>query len=341
MAGTLVHNTARASYFEETRLRVHIVLRAIKTRMERLSLARTGTRCCQVLALCILVAASGLTQKTALAANDMDGLDTGKVRAEIQAFFDVFLGRPLTESENRQAASEFMTIYGAPTCEAQCRAALAVIRQRTDFLKSSPGIPESLALRHAMMSGNYFNPKLQNTLILRLLAEPDPVIHADQASQRLMLRSDLIGSLNLQIFLQSGFAVPIQPPPFSREDMEQATAIFADAFTSNDITPELPPFFAIAAELWEAIRLDWLKLNSSDRQLVKNYIALKSLRPLPARLYERLIGLSTDDARQLETIEQLIKFKSEFYSDVSKQLELLGRKAVNDHISSIFLTPRP
>lgn len=124
------------------------------------------------------------------------------VSAELSSFFEAFLDRRLSASERRKVTEEYIAYYGSDTCEDSCVKYLEQLRQLVPRIRGNLDQAENhnLLARHVITSPSYFDPKLQGSLILRLLNEPDPVLVADPKSKRLMTEKDVVALIHILVF---------------------------------------------------------------------------------------------------------------------------------------------
>ncbi len=226
---------------------------------------------------------------------------TEQVTADLAAFYETFAGRPLSADEQSQVTTEFIAYYGAETCGAGCAKTLDNLKARAALMQSHAGQPDDLAIRHALLSVNYFDPKIAGSLQLRLLSERDPVRVVDTKTKRLMTEKDVVAAINLHVFRNAkGEPKPVPVPETAIEDL---AAKLNSAFGGAG-KEKLPLFFVFAAEFWTGIQRQWPAMPETDRKAALNYIQYMSARPMPVPLYQKLMGLNADDARQVEAIDQ-------------------------------------
>lgn len=81
---------------------------------------------------------------------------TEAVRAELANFFEVYLGRKLSQNELDQVTKEFIPLFGSNTCEAKCVQALDIHKSRLAIFKTKRGQPEEMLMRHTYVSLSYY-----------------------------------------------------------------------------------------------------------------------------------------------------------------------------------------
>jgi hypothetical protein len=117
---------------------------------------------------------------------------TLNVRREIDGFFKDYLGRSLTERELKAVVLDYQGFFGDPDhCNSACEKPLQSHTASLSHLAQSPDTPKELLLRHIYLKNAFFNPRNQGGIILKLLAEPDPVAFVDYKEQRIMTKRDL------------------------------------------------------------------------------------------------------------------------------------------------------
>jgi hypothetical protein len=216
------------------------------------------------------------------------GVSDAVVGRHLAAFFAAFTGRELTRDELRQVTDEFIEFH---TQNGQGRQAIRdAARQFGVYAKAirdDEEGPAALSMRHARIAANYFNPDLQNTLILRLLTEPDPVRVVDVASRRLMTERDVIALANIRQFARSTGAPRRQE--LSRRQVEELVAALKATIGVNSGT--MPQFFGEAAAFWAGVQQQWPELNAEQQKLARAYAARMWRIQIPVEMYGSLWGL--------------------------------------------------
>lgn len=256
----------------------------------------------------------------------------------LEAFYNVFLGRPLSKKEKAQVIKEFIVYYGG-TCSQECEINVEYFAQHTKRMQDYPNQPEDILIRHGIISVNYFEPKNQNTLIMRLLNEPDPVRFADPKSKRLMTERDIIALVNLQAFLDSKSDKLPEEQKLSNKDIEKIVASIDELFGQNKYAGELLLYYVLTAELWASLKRDWQNLSKNERQAVLDYIQYKSQKPLPVYLYQRLFGITSAEAKNFETLERLADLREKMRQTVRVFSKAILQKHILDAIRSATLHP--
>ncbi len=126
---------------------------------------------------------------------------------------------------------------------------------------------------------------------------------------------DVVALANIGIFLRSN-GLP-KHRSFAAKEIDGAVAIFDCAVGSYANAHKMPILFGAAAELWAGLQREWKALSANEKQIVRDYIQRKSIKPMPVHLYSRLFGLSEDQARQLQNYER-VKAWSARMSDAYK-----------------------
>ncbi|MGV6876694.1 hypothetical protein ACUSIJ_29010 [Pseudochelatococcus sp. B33] len=225
---------------------------------------------------------------------------TDAVKQELGAFFNVYLGRSLSQAELDRVTGEFQASFGdAQTCDAACRKALANLGFSRSTLAQSPGSPEALMIRHAHIAATWFDPRDRGTLLRKLLVEPDPVFVAHWGSRRLMTQRDLDAILYLDELSNTG-----KLPRSGRIDSaKRARAItLLKRFEAKGMPP-LPLSTVIAAELRSGIERHWSGLSPAKRKQVVNYLKQGAKAPMPGALYSQLLGVSPKEGQRLAAAE--------------------------------------
>lgn len=225
-------------------------------------------------------------------------LPNDTVKTHVTAFFEVYVGHSLTENERDQVTREFIGYYGSETCRKDCIDGIELFKEYTTLLKEKPGDPEALYLRHGLIQVNYFSPKMQNKLELRLLTKPDPVRVVDPGGKRVMTQGDIVAIANLNIFLRC-YAGPPEQQIFLADDLDKLARQFDEMFGNHPKARKMPEFMTNAAALWAGIQREWLELDEDEKLAVKDYIRHGAMRPMPRSLYVRLIGMSENEAADL------------------------------------------
>jgi hypothetical protein len=222
-------------------------------------------------------------------------LSTEAVQAQLADVYEAYLGRQLSQKELDQVTNEYILLFESNTCEAKCVQDLEAWKTNIRIFQTKRGQPEDLIKRHSLISYNYFWPKTQGTLILRLLAEPDPVRVVNPAAKRLMTEKDVVALANLAIFLKSNGSP--KHHSFSPKEIDQVVSVLRKG-------GKMPVLFVIAAELWTGIQRDWSFLSATEKQIVRDYIQNKSNKSMPLPLYIRLTGFPIEEAKIAQNAER-------------------------------------
>lgn len=247
---------------------------------------------------------------------------TGSVREELAAFFNTYVGRPLSSSELDRVTAEFQASFGdAESCTRDCRNVLANMSAHRATLARSPGSPQELLIRHAYVSMTWFDPRDDRTLLREMLTQSDPVVVFDPRTLRLMTRRDLDAIASLDLLAKTG-KLP-QPQKPSSEDIAKAIDMLNRAFGPQGTAP-LPVNVALAAELWAGLRQHWPALSAEERHRVRDHIRGGLHGALPAALYRRLLGVSSPEAQQLVSAASSTGSERGSASALHRYLELMG-----------------
>ncbi|PVV12782.1 MAG: hypothetical protein B6D77_05195 [gamma proteobacterium symbiont of Ctena orbiculata] len=267
---------------------------------------------------------------------------TLNVRTEIAGFFKDYLGRPLTERELEAALLDYQGHFGNPDhCNADCEKALQSHIASRSHLAQTPDTPKELLLRHIYLKNAFFNPRNQGGIILKLLAEPDPVAFVDFKEQILMTKRDLEALVALLYMSKSGNLSP--PVILDARQFAEAKSFLATQYAGNT-GRRLPILFVIAVELYTGIARDWEQLSKADRTATLVYLeeggTKRAQNTLPARLFQQFLDLDAKAAQDIADKQAL-----EAFDTITKKMirvyELMGRAAVIDKLGEISANPTP
>jgi len=211
-----------------------------------------------------------------------------EVARHIGAFFEAFTDRDLSRDELRQVTDEFIEFHALNGRDRDgIRETARTFDGYTNILREREEGPTTLSMRHLRIAINYFNPDLQNTLMLRLLTEPDPVRVIDVRSRRLMTERDVIALANIRHFSRSQ-GVP-RHTALSRQQIEAMVALLKATVGGN--SGNMPQFFGDAAAFWAGVQQEWPHLSAEQRQLARAYADRMWRIKMPVEMYGRLLGL--------------------------------------------------
>lgn len=213
------------------------------------------------------------------------------VARHMSEFYTAFLGRELTREELRTLTDEYIRYHASHgKSREEIRKASVGFGARKKPLLQDPAGPTDYAMRHWVIQLNYFEPKLQDMLLLKLMTQPDPVRVVDYRSRRLMTEQDVIALANIRQFAKS--AGPPRHRKLSRQQIEELVAALNDAVGGN--SGRMPQFFGETAAFWAGVRNAWPALDAEQRQLARAYADRTWRIQIPPRMYGLLWGL---DAR--------------------------------------------
>ena len=259
------------------------------------------------------------------------------VRAEVAGFFKDYLGRPLTDRELDEAVVDYQSFFGeADRCNADCEKALESHIASRRYFVQSPDTPEELMLRHMYLSNAVFEPRNQGGIVLKLLAEPDPVAAVDYKERRIMTKRDVESLIALWLAPQSGKIS--EAPRLSDAEFAKIKIKLGEYFNVNSGN-KLPMMYVIAAELHLGIQRGWEDLSESDREVTLAYLRGKGMdKPLPARLYQRFLGIDAKAAESVATQQALEKLSATL-SQINRLGELMMGASVVDQLGRASANP--
>ncbi|PUB78201.1 MAG: hypothetical protein DBO99_08955 [gamma proteobacterium symbiont of Ctena orbiculata] len=261
---------------------------------------------------------------------------TLNVRTEIDGFFKDYLGRSLTERELEATVLDYQAHFGNPDhCNSACEKALQSHIASRSVLIQSPDTPKELLLRHIYLKNAVFNPRNQGGIILKLLAEPDPVAFVDYKEQRLMTKRDLEALVALLYMSKSGkLGLPTR---LDARQFAEAKAFLATQYAGNT-GRRLPILFVIAVELYTGIARDWERLSKADRTATLVYLEEGGMKraqnTLPARLFQQFLDIDVKAAQDIADKQALEAFAT-MSQRIDRLSELMGRAEVIHYLGEI------
>jgi hypothetical protein len=221
------------------------------------------------------------------------GSPDATVSRDLRSFFEAFVGRELTGTEVRDVSIEFIELH---TEQGKAPDAIRdMARQLDGFskpLRSNAATPAALQTRHALVESHYLNPDLHDTIMLRLMTEPDPIRVVDVRSRRVMTERDVIALANLRRFASSG-GEP-RHHQLSQRQIEALIAALQAAVGGN--SGNMPRFFGEAATFWAGVQQEWPNLDDRQKSLVRAYADRTWRVQMPVEMYGRLWGLNPQAA---------------------------------------------
>jgi hypothetical protein len=216
--------------------------------------------------------------------------EAGPADAEVArymgAFYSAYVGRELTRAELRELTEQVVRFgVDAGQSPEQIREHARAFSPSTKIMEGGGAAAETQ--RHWFLNENFFRPKLQGTIEVRLMAEGNPVRITDRRSGRVMTERDIVALANLRDFARSKDAP--RHRDLSRAEIE-AAAKRLNALVGGD-NGRMPQFFAEASVFWIGVRQQWPKLSAEQRDLARAYAARTWRIRLPPEMYERLWGL--------------------------------------------------
>jgi hypothetical protein len=215
------------------------------------------------------------------------------VARHMGAFYEAFAGRDLNGAELQQMTDQFIEFHGLSGKDRDgIRAAAQGFENSTKVLRDRGGSPAALLLRHQLITINYLNPDLHNTLLLRLLTEPDPVRVVDVRSRRLMTERDVVALANIRHFARSQGAP--RHKALTREQIDELVSLLKATVGGN--SGNMPQFFGEAAAFWAGVQQEWPNLNAEQQRLARAYADRMWRIEMPVEMYGRLWGLDPQKA---------------------------------------------
>jgi hypothetical protein len=209
----------------------------------------------------------------------------------MQGFYEVYTGRKLTAEEVRAVDEEFSAGHAKNGKSREAIRALAwQFGLDMILLREEKDRAAALSLRHRLIEANYFRPRMQNTLELRLLTEPDVVRVTDVRSGRLMTQRDVIALANLWHFAQTTDA------PSHRELSRRQVDELVSLLNQGDARSRLPQFFGDAAAYWAGVRQLWPYLSREQQNLARAYARDTWRVRMPVEMYAALLGIDRASA---------------------------------------------
>ena len=251
-----------------------------------------------------------------------------EVRSVASIFWRAFLGRETTDAELDELTSDFLASFGSERCEYACAKQLAINAVDAALFKAQPGQPEDLRVRDGYLIANFDDPNELGRLRHRLLVEPDPIRVFDAQSHNLMTERDVVAVANLQIFAQSDKAPTHHA--LSAEAIDKLVADLDRQFGSQPGATAMPWFPVYASAFWAGVKRDWPDMSVEKRELARDYAKNPGKTPMPVADYQRLFGVSADEAEKLRSFD--VRDSSALNTDVSRYLDLMGKATVNQVI---------
>ena len=210
------------------------------------------------------------------------------VARHVSEFYAAFLGRELTREELRTLTDEYIRYHATDGKSREAiREASVEFGARKKPLLRDPSGPAAYTMRHWVIELNYFDPKVQDMLHLRLMTQPDPVRVVDRRSRRLMTEQDVIALANIRRFARS--KGPPRHRRLSRQQIEELVAALDATVGGN--SGRMPRFFGEAAAFWAGVQKAWPELDAEQRQLARAYADRTWRIQIPPRMYGILWGL--------------------------------------------------
>jgi len=234
-----------------------------------------------------LIAASGVLVSFLVVACGTAVADPVVAR-NMSEFYAAFLGRQLSREELRTLTDEYIRYHASDgkSREAIREASVRFGARKKPLLRDPTG-PTAYAMRHWVIQLNYFDPKVQDMLHLKLMTQPDPVRVVDRRSRRLMTEQDVIALANIRQFAKS--EGPPRHRKLSRQQIEDLVTALNDAVGSN--SGKMPQFFGEAAAFWAGVQKAWPQLDAQQRLLARAYADRTWRIQIPPRMYGLLWGL--------------------------------------------------
>jgi hypothetical protein len=234
------------------------------------------------------------------------------VARRMGAFYEVFVGRELTQDEIRNVAEEFVQSHSRSGMSIEAIRQLArEFGVSIILLREDRDGPAAHTVRDRVLGRNYFSPGMKGTLELRLMTEPDPVRVVDTRAKRLMTERDVISLANIRAFATSEGA-PVHRE-LSRRQIEDLVTLLNGSLGSRGST--MPQFFEDASSFWAGVRQQWPYFTAQQRSQARAYARRTWRVSMPVEMYASLWGLDRADAmsRWTSDVSARIRGRADFF----------------------------
>lgn len=236
------------------------------------------------------------------------------VERDLRTFFHAYLDRPLTDDEARGVTEEYLALFDSETCEVRCREDLdAHLRLAKAVFASGRATPEARVWRQSYVTHATFAEPPTGPTWMRLLQEPDPIALAHPVTKRTMTQADIAALADLSRFVDEGGAPehhPLDADEFERFKAEVSKLV-------GPQSRRMPIKATLAAELFAGLQTEWDRLSEAERTLMRDYLGGVSVS-VPEDLFARVLHISVEDARQLQSAEALDTQLSGFYANLDQ-----------------------
>ncbi len=219
-------------------------------------------------------------------------------RAKEGKFYQIFLGRSLTESELDAVSTEFLGLFGETGCGEKCAEVLAFNIELIERIAEKPGSPTALLTRHLFVHATFFSDRQRGGKIQRLLTEPDPIRVVNRENQRLMTERDVVALANLSVLAKNG-RLPRSAWPPAKIDGIVAHLDRLVGTAPNSEHMHMPPLWALAAPFWAGVKQLWPNLSTAQRQEIRQAIAQPIDVTPSVRLLQAILELPPQEAKDL------------------------------------------
>jgi hypothetical protein len=243
------------------------------------------------------------------------------LRADLAAFYEASLGRPLAPGELDRLVPEFLGYFDREDCAADCAAMVERLRADTVTLRERAGTPDDLLTRKLFITGNALSPRMQGTLQLELLLEPDPIRIVDRERRRVMTGRDLEGWANLAAFLDADAP---RHRRLSAQELDEVTQLVGRAVGADTRAVELPIVLAAAGPLWAGAQRYWPELDTAERAAVRDHVRHGAAKPMPPALYARLLEIQLADAEQIAAQDRFEGELAALRASLARNIKALG-----------------
>ncbi|HPF22319.1 MAG TPA: hypothetical protein PK417_02515 [Hyphomonas sp.] len=236
------------------------------------------------------------------------------VGRNLEVFFRAYLSRSLTRDETRGVTDEYLRLFGSTVCETPCLEDLANhLRIAHAAFDDGPDTPNARLWRQSYVTRAAFAEPPTGPTWMRLLQEPDPIALAHPVTERTMTQADIEALADLSRFVDEGGAPdhhPLDADEFERFKAEVSKLV-------GPQSRRMPIKATLAAELFAGLQTEWDRLSEAERTLMRDYLGGVPVS-VPEDLFARVLHISVEDARQLQSAEALDTQLSGFYANLDQ-----------------------
>jgi hypothetical protein len=253
-----------------------------------------------------------------LSCTDAAGQADPVVARNLEAFFEVFLGRKLSGGELREVTNEYIKWH---TSKGKTREYIhgnaQLFGSNGKMMREDKGDPTEFTLRHKYIEWVYFESEMKNTTFLRLLTEPDPARVVNPRSRRLMTERDIVAMANIRDFAKS--EGDPRHKNLSRREIDQIVVGLKRVFGDDPKAGEMPQFFGETAAFWAGVQHEWPRFSAEEKALARAY-ANKTWRiRMQAPMYGKLLGLAPKAAlsRQMDDVSKRLAMITDIQLEIT------------------------